>query len=89
MVAATNGADEYVVGTVSKISESAVTVKTAAGKFVEVSVVEKTTYLRAKRPIQRSSIHSGDKILISAVKVKDKLIANTVEVRARISGGYI
>jgi hypothetical protein len=89
MIAATNGADEYVVGTVSKISESAVTVKTAAGKFVKVSFGEKTIYLRAKRPIKRSSIHGGDRIVIYVVKVKKKLIANTVEVRARVSGGYV
>ena len=41
MIAATNGADEYVVGTVSNISESVVTVKTAAGNSSRLASVRK------------------------------------------------
>ena len=75
-----HGGEEHVVGTVTKISDTSVTVKTTAGKIVEVGFEAKTTFARAKQPIQKADIQVGDRIVIHAVEVNEKLVAHTVEV---------
>ena len=79
-IAAAHGGDEHVTGTVTNVSDAAVTVKTTAGKTVEVGFDAKTTYQRAKQPIQKSDIKVGDRIVIHATEVKEKLVAHTVEI---------
>ena len=79
-IATAHGGEEHVVGTVTKVSDTAVTVKTTAGKTVEVGFDAKTTYQRAKQPIQKSDIKVGDRIVIHATEVKEKLVAHTVEI---------
>jgi hypothetical protein len=82
-MASAHGGEEHVTGTVAKISESSVTVKTTAGKTIEVGFdAKKTTYERAKMPIQKTDIKVGDKIVIHATEVNEKLVAHTVEVGA-------
>lgn len=75
-----HGGEEHVTGTVTKISDTSVTVKTTAGKTVEVGFDAKTTYARAKQPIQKTDITVGDRIVIHAVEVNEKLVAHTVEI---------
>ena len=79
-IAAAHGGEEHVTGTVTKISDTSVTVKTTAGKTVEVGFDAKTTYARAKQPIQKADIKVGDRIVIHAVEVNEKLVAHTVEI---------
>ena len=79
-IATAHGGEEHVVGTVTKVSDTAVTVKTTAGKTVEVGFDAKTTYQRAKQPIQKSDIKVRDRIVIHATEVKEKLVAHTVEI---------
>lgn len=79
-IALAHGGEEHVTGTVAKISDASVTVKTAAGKSVEVGFDAKTTYTRAKKTIAKTDIKVGDKIVIHAVEVNEKLTAKTVEI---------
>src|SRR5215472_14390266 len=80
-IAAAHGGEEHVTGTVVKISDTSVTVKTTAGKTVEVGFDAKmTTYERAKQPIQKTDIKVGDRIVIHAMEVNEKLVAHTVEI---------
>jgi hypothetical protein len=79
-VAAAHGGEEHVIGVVTKISDTSITVKTTAGKLVEVGFDAKTTYARARQPIQKTDIKAGDRIVIHAVEVKEKLVAHTVEI---------
>src|SRR5690349_1380329 len=82
-IATAHGGEEHVTGTVTKISDTAVTVKTTAGKTVEVGFDAKmTTYARAKKPIQKTDIKVGDKIVIHAMEVNEKLVAHSVELGA-------
>src|SRR5579863_3094499 len=82
-IATAHGGEEHVTGTVTSISDSAVTVKTTAGKTVEVGFDAKmTTYERAKQPIQKTDIKVGDKIVIHAMEVNEKLVAHSVEIGA-------
>jgi hypothetical protein len=76
-----HGGEEHVTGTVVKVSDTSVTVKTTAGKTVEVGFDAKmTTYQRAKQTIQKSDIKVGDRIVIHAMKVNEKLVAHSVEI---------
>ena len=70
----------HVIGVVSKISDTSVSVKTQDGKTVDVQFAEKTTYLRAKAPIDKTAIKVGDRVVIHAAKVNNKLVAHTVEI---------
>src|SRR5258707_11722404 len=79
-IATAHGGEEHVTGTVTKISDTSVTVKTKAGKTVEVGFDAKTTYARAKQPIQKTDIKVGDRIVIHAMEMNEKLVAHTVEI---------
>ena len=78
-IVSAHGGEEHVRGTVTKISDTSLTVKTPAGKTVEVGFDAKTTYARAKLPIQKTDVKVGDRIVIHAVEVNEKLVAHTVE----------
>jgi len=79
-IATAHGGEEHVTGTVASISDTAVTVKTTAGKTVDVSFDAKTTYERSKQPIQKADIKVGDRVVIHAMEMNEKLTAHTVEV---------
>jgi hypothetical protein len=80
-IAIAHGGEEHVIGTVTKISAASVTVKTTEGKTVEVGFDAKmTTYERAKQPIQKADIKIGDRIVIHAMEVNEKLVAHSVEI---------
>src|SRR5580698_7150266 len=81
-VAAAHNGEQHVIGTVAKISDTSITVKTTAGKLVEVIFDAKTTYTRAKQQIHKTDIKAGDRIVIHAVEVKEKLTAHTIEIGA-------
>src|SRR5579862_1119729 len=78
-----HGGEEHVIGTVTKVSDTSVTVKTTAGKIVEVGFDAKTTtYARAKMRAQKTDVKVGDRIVIHAVEVNEKLVAHTVALGA-------
>lgn len=81
-LAPAHGGEEHVIGTVAKVSDTAVTVKTSAGKSIEVGFDAKTTYSRAAKPAAKTDIKLGDRIVIHAVEVNEKLVAHTVELGA-------
>ncbi len=75
-----HGGEEHVTGTVAKISDTSVTVKTKEGKAVDVAFDAKTTYTRGKTAIAKTDIKVGDRIVIHATEVDEKLFAHTVEI---------
>ena len=80
-IATAHGGEEHVTGTVTKISDTSVTVKTTAGKTVEIGFDAKmTTYERAKQPVQKTDIKVGDRVVIHAMEVNEKMVAHTVEI---------
>jgi hypothetical protein len=81
-IASAHGGEEHVIGTVTKVSITSVTVKTTDGKTVQVGFDAKTTYSRANQPIQKTDIKVGDRIVIHAEEVDEKLVAHTVEIGA-------
>jgi hypothetical protein len=79
-IAFAHGGLEHVRGTVAKISDQSVTVTTTAGKTVEVLLDAKTTYAKADKPIQKSDLQVGDRVVIHAAESGTTLTAHTVEV---------
>ncbi len=75
-----HGGLEHVMGTVTAISDTSVTVKTAAGKTVEVGFDAKTTFAKSDQAIQKTDIKVGDRVVIHAEKEGAKLVAHTVEI---------
>lgn len=80
MIAVAHGGLEHVRGTVAKVSGQSVTVTTTAGKTVEVLLDAQTTYARANKPIQKSDLKVGDRVVIHAAEKGTTLTAHTVEV---------
>src|SRR5262252_10969192 len=74
-----HGGMEHVMGTVTQVSDASVVVKTTAGKTVTVAVDAKTTYTRASKPIQKTDIKVGDRVVIHAEEEGKTLTAKTVE----------
>jgi hypothetical protein len=75
-----HGGMEHVRGTVAKVSDQSVTVTTTDGKTVEVLLNTQTTFTRADKPIQKSGLKVGDRVVIHATEKDEILTAHTVEV---------
>src|SRR5271156_3605275 len=80
MIAFAHGGLEHVRGTIAKVSDQSVTVTTTTGKTVEVLLDAQTTYARADKPIQKTDLKVGDRVVIHAAEKGTTLTAHTVEV---------
>lgn len=79
-IALAHGGLEHVRGTVAKVSGQSITVTTTTGKTVEVLLDAQTTYARADKPILKSDLKVGDRVVIHAAEKGEVLTAHTVEV---------
>jgi len=68
----------HVMGTVTGITDTSVTVETTDKKTVEVQFVDTTTFLNGSKPANRKDVKVGDRVVIHAVKAKDSLQAHEV-----------
>ena len=82
VIAAAHGGMEHVKGTVTSVSDTSVMVKTTDGKTVEVRFDPKTTFTRGTHAIHKADLKQGDRVVIHATEVNEKLIAHTVEAGA-------
>jgi hypothetical protein len=75
-----HGGEEHVIGTVAKVDQASITVKTAANKMVTVAVVTETTFSKAKVAMKLGDLKIGDRVVIHAKEPEEgKLVADTVE----------
>ena len=81
-VASAHNGVEHVMGTVTKVSAEAVTVETTAKKVVDVMLNSKTKYTRNDKPAAASDLKVGDRVMINAKEVNEKLVADTVKLGA-------
>ena len=77
-----HGGFEHVMGTVSKIGADNVTVQTTAKKSVDVGINSKTTYTRGDAKVAASDMKVGDRVVIDATEVNEKLVAASVKLGA-------
>ncbi len=74
-----NGMD-HVIGTVSKLTETTITVvQEKDHKAVEVVTVQDTTYEKDKKPAHRGDLKVGDRVVIHAMKMSGHLQAHEVQ----------
>jgi len=68
----------HVMGTVTAVTDSSVTVETTDKKTVEIQFTETTTFMNGAKPGNRKELKVGDRVVIHAAKVKDSLQAHEV-----------
>lgn len=76
-----HGGMEHVLGTVVKVSDKVLTVKTAKGN-IDVTLNDKTEITHDKHPAQVADLKAGTRVAVEAMKDKDgkTLIAHTVKI---------
>ena len=74
-----HGGATHVMGTVSKASADSVTVDTTDHKTVEVGLTAKTAFTRDKKKVAATEMKVGDRVMIDAKEVNEKLVADSVQ----------
>lgn len=77
-----HGGEIHVIGTVVKLSEDSITVKTTTNEMTMVSVVAATTFTNSKSQVaaKLADMAVGDRVVIHAKEPKEgTLVADTVE----------
>ncbi len=77
-MALAHGKEKHVMGTVTSISDSSITVETTAKKSVSVDVSDKTKFEKGGSPATLKDLKVGDKVVVRADVSGDKLVANEV-----------
>lgn len=73
-----HGDEQHVMGTVTRITDSTITVKTTDARSVDVSLTTDTKFTREGQPASAKDIKQGDRVVIHAKKNGEKLVATTV-----------
>ena len=78
VLALAHGKEKHVMGKVTSISDSSITVETTAKKSVTVEVSDKTKFEKSNSASTLKDLKVGDKVVIHADVSGDKLVANEV-----------
>ena len=78
IVALAHGKEKHLMGTVTAISDSSITLETTAKKSVAVDVSDKTKFEKSGSPATLKDLKVGDKVVVHADVSGDKLVANEV-----------
>jgi hypothetical protein len=70
----------HVMGTVTKVAENSITVKTTAGAETVVSIVEQTVFTKNGATVTWKDLKVGDRVVIHAHETKKGFQAETVEI---------
>ena len=83
-----HGGEEHIMGTVSKVEQNSITVKTTGTKTVTVAVVSTTKFIKNKAAAKIADLKVGDRVVIHATEATEgKLVANTVEFSSAAAHG--
>lgn len=91
-LALAHGGDQHVMGTVTKVTDTAITVELAgkqadaSKKSVTVSVVASTKFEKDGADASLKDVKVGDRVVIHAGKKGDQLEAHTVKIGMNMSG---
>ena len=77
-IAFAHGNEKHVMGTVTSISDSSITVETTAKNSVTVEVSDKTKFEKSGVAATLKDLKVGDKVVIHAGVSGGKLVANEV-----------
>ena len=73
---------EHIIGTVTNVESSIVTINTTKGKTVKVSVDAKTEYARGKAVVKMADLKEGDRVVVHAMKMNGSMVAHEVIIGA-------
>jgi len=79
-MAVAHGNEQHIMGTITKVSDTSIAVKTQDGRSVDVVMSPETKFTRKGQPISLKDVKVGDRVVIHAKKENDKLVATTVAV---------
>ncbi len=77
---------EDVTGTIQKVADNVVSVKTTKGKMVDVKLASDTEYTRGKAAAKVTDLKTGDRVVIHAMEMKGALTAHLVQLPAAPKG---
>ncbi len=75
-----HGNEQHVMGTVTEVADSSITVETKDHQRVTVSVVAETKFARGASDVTLKDVKVGDRVVIHAVKQGQQLQAHTVRI---------
>ena|SRR3989441_3361102 len=78
LMAVAHGKEKHVMGTITSISDSSITVETTAKKSVTVDLNDKTKFENSGSPATLKDLKVGDKVVVHADVSGDKLVADEV-----------
>lgn len=79
-LALAHGNEQHVMGTVTEVADSSITVETKDHQRVTVSVVAGTKFARGASGVTLKDVKVGDRVVIHAVKQERQLQAHTVRI---------
>ncbi|HJT69354.1 MAG TPA: DUF5666 domain-containing protein [Terriglobales bacterium] len=83
LIAFAHGKEKHVMGTVTSISDTSITVETTAKKSVTVEVNDKTKFEKSDAAATLKDLKVGDKVVVHADVSDNRLIANEVHFGAK------
>jgi ribosomal protein S1 len=76
-----HGDEQHVMGTVTKVSQSSVTVQTSAKTTVDVTITPDTKFTKNNASATPNDMQVGDRVVIHAMTMKGgMLMADTVQI---------
>jgi hypothetical protein len=76
-----HGDEQHVIGKVTKVTQSSVTVQTTADTSVEVMVTSDTKFTKGSASVTLKDLQVGDRVVIHAMPMKGgMLMAHTVQI---------
>jgi len=72
--------EQHVMGTVTKVDEGSITVKTKAGETKTVMVTPSTKYVKGEVAATQKDLRMGDRVVIHAAPMGDMLHATEVRI---------
>jgi hypothetical protein len=74
-----HGKEEHVMGTVTAMTDSSITVQTKDKGLVIVYTTVETKYERSGAAASMKDLNVRDRVVIHAARINDKLVANEVQ----------
>ena len=74
-----HGTMEHVTGTLVRVGNDVLSVKTAKGATVDVHLDAQTEYVRANQQVRKSELKAGDRVVIHAARKNGVLLAHEVK----------
>ena len=71
--------EKHIMGTVTKVSDSSITVKDTHGKVVDVAITSNTKFMKDSKAVTAKDIKQGDRVVVHAKQNGNKLEATMVK----------